>query len=665
MLGTNKKINTQLNSDFHIFDKLPEEVIIYEITRNIQDVIVNLSVKYMNNAAITNKIVPEEVIGKSITELYNGDIASLHLKMTNKILKSSESSKYKVYFESLNKYYSVSAYSPDDNTYVTISTDITEYIKIKEELRQVNDNLEEIVGERTGKLKESNETLKKEIIERKQIEEALRKSEQKFRSMIEKANNGIMLCDEQGIIIEYNKAQEKIAGLKQEEVIGKCVWDILFLVNIEERKTPESYKNVKAAILGMLKTGKVPHDNHVREVEIQRHDGKRRFIEQLVFTIPTDKGFMACNLTQDITDRKKMEEDLRESEEKFREIFNNANDMISLAESRNGYPSKYVEVNKVGCERLGYTKDEFLNLTPSEIIAPEVRGEMGKNSVKIAKNGCAKFEIVHLSKNGERIPVEVNLHSFKLKGKDVKLAISRDIRERKKMEESLKESEEKFRETLQQSYDGIAIANELGIIIEWNPALERITGWEEKDMLGKFLWDMHYQISPEERRTPELVEKLKSILIPLLEGKMIIHGNQIVDREIQRSDGKYISMQSIDFPIKTEKGVMLASFNRDVTEYKKAEKQLKETVEELKRSNEELQRFAYVASHDLQEPLRAISSFTQLLERRYHDKLDSDADEFIGYVVEAAQRMQEMILDLLEYSRVMTKGEEFKEINTT
>jgi chemotaxis family two-component system sensor kinase Cph1 len=96
----------------------------------------------------------------------------------------------------------------------------------------------------------------------------------------------------------------------------------------------------------------------------------------------------------------------------------------------------------------------------------------------------------------------------------------------------------------------------------------------------------------------------------------------------------------------------------DITERKKLE-------EELKRSNQELQQFAYVASHDLQEPLRTISSFTQLLERRYKEKLDPDADEFIEYVVEAAQRMQQMILDLLEYSRVMTTGGIFKKINTS
>ena len=88
----------------------------------------------------------------------------------------------------------------------------------------------------------------------------------------------------------------------------------------------------------------------------------------------------------------------------------------------------------------------------------------------------------------------------------------------------------------------------------------------------------------------------------------------------------------------------------DISERKKLE-------DELKRSNNELQQFAYVASHDLQEPLRTISSFTQLLERRYRNKFDKDADEFMEYVVEASQRMQQMILDLLEYSRVVTKGD--------
>jgi len=104
--------------------------------------------------------------------------------------------------------------------------------------------------------------------------------------------------------------------------------------------------------------------------------------------------------------------------------------------------------------------------------------------------------------------------------------------------------------------------------------------------------------------------------------------------------------------------VAVSCIGRDITKRKKAEETLKMKLEELRRSNEELEQFAYVSSHDLQEPLRMISSYLQLLQRRYEGNLDEKADKYIHFAVDGAFRMQNLINDLLEFSRVTTRGRE-------
>jgi PAS domain S-box-containing protein len=170
--------------------------------------------------------------------------------------------------------------------------------------------------------------LEKEIAERKRTEEALHESEERFRSIVEQSSDGIVLTDEQGAIIEWNHGQEWITGLKRDEAVGRPLWDVQFQVSVEERKTPALLEQNKAGMLEFLKTGQAPWLGRAYDHVIVRPDGTPRHVQAVVFPIKTDKGFMSGSISRDVTDSKRAEEALRESESRYRAVVDTQTELI-------------------------------------------------------------------------------------------------------------------------------------------------------------------------------------------------------------------------------------------------------------------------------------------------------------------------------------------------
>lgn len=389
-------------------------------------------------------------------------------------------------------------------------------------------------------------------------------------------------------------------------------------------------------------------------------EGFNSMLEQIEKT-QKDLQEANLNLEERVKERtvslEKSRESLKLSEEKYRKLVEEAGDVVYTSDF-NGY---FTYINPMSIKLTGYTENELIGKHFSAIIDPEWKEKVAKfyKDQFINKIQETLFSFPIITKSGKKKWIEQTVIQQKVDGRITgHQAIVRDITERKKSEEeikqkseelersniNLKDSEQQIQAIFDSAPDAVIVINHESTIVKWNPKAEKLFDWNESEVLGKPLYNF---IIPERYR-----ERHKNGMKHYLakgEGPVL---NKDIEIEAINKKGIEFSVSLTISPVGIKDKILFIGFIRDITQRKKIEEEIKQKSQELARSNMELEQFAYVASHDLQEPLRTIDNFVGLLDKKSSGKTDEVTKEYFKFIVNATSKMQNLIKDLLEFSRV-------------
>ncbi len=384
---------------------------------------------------------------------------------------------------------------------------------------------------------------------------------------------------------------------------------------------------------------------------IRLDNGLSRNVEVTGKTLQHLDQKVRISVVRDLDERRRMQEKVKESEARFTAVFQNASLGIILTDKS----GKILEANYTLLQRLGYTLDEFKDRSIFSLMEKEeqlstkayfkqlLSGEV--NTIFCERRWLRKNNTATWSK------MTCNL-MHGADGKQLILSIVEDIDMQKRNEQALVESEEKFRAIYESSPMGIVITSEPGMIHDVNEAFTEMLGFSEAALHGKNILEVTHPAD-----SVHAEEQLQRIYSGEVE-------HYSIEKRFMRRDGtSFWAREVMSSLFHVGDAMYTVAIIENIDAKKRAEEALEQKNIELTHTNQELEHFAYVASHDLQEPLRTITSFIQILERRYKDRLDEEALQFMGFIVDGAKRMQTLIHDLLEYSRINRFNTGFEKVD--
>jgi PAS domain S-box-containing protein len=395
-----------------------------------------------------------------------------------------------------------------------------------------------------------------DITERKKAQEALRESENRYRTVIEHAGEGIAVTQD-GIPQLVNPQLAAIAGCSEEEIVSRPFIEFVH---------PDDRERVMEIYTRRLREQELPPAYELRIIDKQ---GTIKWMENNGVRIEWNGRAATLNFLRDVTDRKQTEEALKESEEKFRSLAEQSPNMIFINKK-----GRIVYINNKCEEVMGYTKEELCSpdFDFRTLVAPESLNLVIDNFARhLRGEDVQPYDYTIITKNGKRIEAINSSKLIHYEGQTAVLGVVTDITERKRSEQALRESEERLKILFESAPDTIYLIDSEGRFVDGNKAAFELIGFARDEVIGKSLAELDL-LSAEQLSKAEA--NLKKVVASKLSGP-----NEYI---LKRKDGRIVSVEVRTFPVKIGGEILTLGIARDVTEHKRAEKKLLEYQAELK-----------------------------------------------------------------------------------